>query len=156
MLTDRNAPEHTATSLHTLTFRTAVMVMAPDHTVSIFPDGRTNTMHLPSVDAPDYHAIARWAGYGDDWRRYNLHHDATHHAIADWLGWRWSACLHDPEPVAIGDASQAHQDEEHIVNRLQRQVHTGEPDEYGQVQRLFGDGTTEVLAMLTALYGAIP
>lgn len=153
MLTTQPAPASIAPGhLRTLTFRTAAMVMTADHTVSVFPDGRVNTMHLPSVDAPDYHAIAAWAGYGADWRRYNREHDATHHWLADRLGWRWSACLHDPEPVGIGEASQAHKDEEHIVNRLQRQVRTDEDDEYGQVQRLFGDGLPGALDDLRGLY----
>lgn len=148
-----NAPP--ATSLRTLTFRTAVMVMTPDATVSVFADARTNHMWLSAVDTPEYREIASWAGYGEDWRRYNREHDATHHWLADWRGWQWSPALHDPEPVAIGEASQAHQDEEHLVNRLQRMVRTGAPDEYGLMERLFGDRLGEALGSLRALYGRI-
>ena len=150
------APPAPASVVRALTFRTAVMVMTPDVTVSVFPDGKVNTMHLRALDTPEYRQIAAWAGYGDHWRRYNREHDATHHWLADRMGWRWSPALHDPEPVAIGEASDEMKREEHMVNRLQRMSQTGEPDEYGVLQQVFGDRLSAAVADLSVALGRVP
>jgi hypothetical protein len=117
-------------------FRNATLSASADCIVNVFADGRVNHMWFYAINNAEYHAIAEWAGYGDDWKRYAVEHDFCHHWLADELGDKWCDCLRNPSGLPIGEAPQAHQDREHQINRLQRQAHTGEPDEYGVLQRM--------------------
>lgn len=117
-------------------FRTATVEFHDGIMVSTFSDGKRNR-YDPSwaKDDQEYQDIAKWAGYGGDWQRYGIEHDLTHHWLADRLGWAWSWSLHEnrrqpwPDHIAW---------EEHVVNRLQRYARTGEPDEHGVLQAMFG------------------
>lgn len=110
-----------------LRFRTAVMICTPAANTSCFDDGVFNQMWL---DQPGTHPIfAEEAGYGCEWARYITEHDALHHAVADELRWPFSYALHDGnggEPLSR--APQRIQNEEHIVQRLQRLMMLGQPD----------------------------
>ena len=127
-------------------FRTARVETADGVITATFSDGKRNEFHLSAMAGDgEYCRIARWAGYGDDWRRYGIEHELTHHWLADRLAWRWSWSLHDdlpqpwPEHIAW---------EEHIVNQLQRQMMTGESDEFCVLEGLFGDRLEERLIAL--------
>ena len=127
-------------------FRTARVEIADGVVTATFSDGKRNEFQLSAMAGDEeYLRIARWAGYGDDWQRYGLEHELTHHWLADRLAWRWSWSLHDdlpqpwPEHIAW---------EEHIVNQLQRQMMTGQSDEFCVLQGLFGDGLDEVIDAL--------
>jgi hypothetical protein len=73
----------------------------------------------------------------------------THHWLADRLGWNWSWSLHDnpPQPWPAHVAW-----EEHIVNRLQRLAHAGEPDEFGVIDAVFGCHIDRELDALRAVW----
>lgn len=100
----------------TIVFRTARVVRAPGFLFSVFPDGSCCVLDIEAGDNPHYRSIAAWAGY-DDWRRYALEHDLTHHAVADVLG-RPSPALW--RAARMWDATQETDDEEVLVNALQR------------------------------------
>jgi hypothetical protein len=119
-----------------------------ERVVTRFSDGKINEMHRSGVDTDEQRRIARWAGYGDDWWAYTVEHDMTHAWFASVIGWQWSKALHDPEPIHIDNATDEMRWEEHCVNRLQRQVRTGEPDEYGCLQKQFGDTLDKRIAEL--------
>lgn len=131
-------------------FRTAVMVLGDGVNTSIFADGKVNQMwaHEPT----DGGAAAREMGYLTNWWRYITEHDLTHHFVADRLGQPYSYAIHDGDGGRpLSDAPQEQQDEEHLVNRLQRWMMTGDPDPYGEVQRRFGQNPVLVLRDLARL-----
>lgn len=114
------------------------MVVGADRIASVFSDAHVNVMHLPSVDTDEQRAIARAHGYGGNWRRYTVEHDAAHHFVADALGEPWSAALHDGDGrVPLYLAPPHIQDEEHLVNRFLAKLRLGEPDPYGVLERVF-------------------
>jgi hypothetical protein len=122
-------------------FRTARVAVENGVITATFGDGKRNEFYLRAMAGNvEYRRIARWAGYGDDWQRYGIEHELTHHWLADRLAWRWSWSLHEdlpqpwPEHIAW---------EEHVVNQLQRQMMTGEPDEFCVLEGLFGDSLGE-------------
>ncbi len=118
-------------------FRTALVDISDGVITATFNDDTTNTFHLCAMaDDLKYRRITRWAGYGDDWYRYGLEHELTHHWLADRLGWNWSWSLHDnpPQPWPAHVAW-----EEHLVNRLQRAAIAGEKDEFGVLDAVFGE-----------------
>lgn len=117
-------------------FRTARLEIDDGVIAATFNDGKRNAFHLKAMGGDDeYRRVARWAGYGDDWERYGLEHELCHHWLADRLGWRHSWSLHENRPQPWPDHIAW---EEHQVNRLQRQAMTGEPDEFGVLQAVFG------------------
>jgi hypothetical protein len=120
-----------------------------------FTDDAVNEMHRSGVDNDEQRRVARWAGYGDDWWLYTLHHDVTHCWLADAVGWPHSLALHDPEAAPIGEAGEQMQWEEHCVNRFQRLVQTGETDEYGCLQRQFGEALEAKVAELRRVLGVV-
>jgi hypothetical protein len=131
-------------------FSTAVMVLGQGVNTSVFADGVTNQMWVH--DPSDGGAAAREMGYGSDWWRYITEHDLTHHFVADAIGQPFSYAIHDGNgDVPLCDAPQEQQDEEHLVNRLQRWLMTGDPDPYGQVQRHFGANPILTLRALARL-----
>lgn len=124
-------------------FRTASVQIGERDIIATFKDGAINRFCFVIMgDDEEYRAIARWAGYGDDWKRYAIEHELTHHWLADRLGWEWSWSLHDnpPQPWPAHVAW-----EEHIVNRLQRLARAGGPDEFGVLDALFGRGLSAAL-----------
>lgn len=127
-------------------FNNAILT-ATEKRISVhFSDGHSNQLWFDGVDSEEYRAIARWAGYGEDWRRYAVEHDVVHCWLSDYLGEPWCDCLYSPSGLDVeSDAPRAHKDREHIVNRLQRWIRTGEPDEYGVVQRMGLDRQIDVL-----------
>jgi hypothetical protein len=113
----------------------------------MFNDGTNNVLQLAGMDTRRYVNIARWAGYAldrfdADWRAYAVHHDLTHHFLADWMRWPHSWSLHDNIPEADWPA-HVHW-EEHLVNALQRHARCGEGDELGHLDHLLGDRLHEV------------
>lgn len=118
-----------------------VTITASDTVIAnVFSDGLVRHFWLDGVrDNAEYHAIARWAGYGSDWHQYAVEHDAAHHFIAEWKGEPYCPVLRDPLDVPIDDAPRWMRDIEHLANRLQRWARLRIPDEYGQLERLFGD-----------------
>jgi hypothetical protein len=128
-------------------FQNVVVTIAAHTTVILFADGKVNMMDRLFLPL-DYADIAAWAGYGDDVRGYNLQHDLTHCWFAEVMGRRWCPVLHDPFLGPLAQAPQEHRDIEHMVNRLQRQMMTGEPDEFGVLQRLFGGTLPSMLRQL--------
>lgn len=130
----------------TIIFRTASVEVGEHEIVATFSDGKVNRFGLAWMENDEeYRRIARWAGYGDDWRRYGVEHELTHHWLADKLNWRWSWSLHSdvpqpwPEHIAW---------EEHLVNALQRQMMAKQPDRFGQLQGLFGSALGETIDQL--------
>lgn len=114
-----------------------MVVCSRDLFVHVFPDGTTNHFHLSAMDGnAGYADIARWAGYGDDWRRYGLEHELGHHFIADTANQPWSYSVHDNPPTI--DAPHVAR-EEHVVNELQRWSNGIRDDPYGQLRDVLGD-----------------
>ena len=117
-----------------------VMTVEPDRIVHRFRDGQERSFSLAWADGDaDYQAIARWSGY-DDHRLYAVQHDLTHHALAHHLRWTRSRAIYHGDPaVPLAEADPVIQWEEHVVGRLARFARTGEPDEFGVIDRLFPD-----------------
>ena len=127
-------------------FRTAAVEVTSDKITAEFNDGKRNTFHLSAMEGDkEYRRIAKWAGYGDDWRQYGTHHELTHHWLADHLGWRYSWSLyenrHQPWPDHIAW-------EEHLVNALARYLKTGIRDEHGVLKAVFGTRLPEATESL--------
>jgi len=139
----------------TLTFARCSIRLDADMAVTTFDDGTVNEMHRSGVDNAEQRRVARWAGYGDDWWRYTLEHDVTHAWWADTVGDGRSLALYQPEAAPIDDASNAMRYEEHCVNRLQRMLKTGEADEYGCLQRQFGEALEAKVAELRRVLGVV-
>lgn len=141
--------------MHALRFRTALMVVGVDRIVSVFSDAHVNVMHLPSVDTPGQRAIARAHGYGGNWQRFTVEHDAAHHFLADARGEPWSAALHDGDgTVPLHLAPQHMRDEEHLVNRFLARLRLGEPDPYGALERVFAGRLAALGAVFAAMVAA--
>lgn len=109
-------------------FRTACVLSFEGKLIHLFADGRSNVFDVEAAANEEYREIARWAGYGDDYKRYGLEHELTHHWLADRLGWKWSWSLHDNPPQPWPDNVAW---EEHLVNRWQRSARAGAIDEFG-------------------------
>jgi len=123
----------------TIPFQHCVITASPDLITNVFSDGVVRHFYLSGVaDDPEYHRIARWAGYGDDWHRYAVEHDAAHALVAEFMGLKWCPVLHDPLPVPLDDAPQQHKDIEHLANAVQRWYRLRAPDPYVCLERLFG------------------
>lgn len=123
--------------------------------VTTFDDGTVNEMHRSGVDNAEQRRVAQWAGYGDNWWRYTLDHDVTHHFFAEAIGQPYSLALYRPEAAPIDDASDAMRYEEHCVNRLQRLIKADESDEYGCIQRQFGEALEAKVAELRRVLGVV-
>lgn len=118
---------------HEIVFRTARVIHVPGFLFSMFEDGLCCSMEIERGSGSEYRGIARWAGYGDDWRRYSIDHDLLHHAVSDALG-RPSIAL---RRAACGlGPSQESEVEELAVRSFQR-LHRGcalEPFEADAIQ----------------------
>lgn len=121
--------------MQTIALRTAVMVIAGDQLVTVFPDGRVQVMPL---DLPGHADHAPAAGYRQDGRRYIIEHDMVHHLLADWRGHPWSRPLHDNPATPLCDADETTKREEHIVQRTQRAINLAEADPHGVLSAEFG------------------
>lgn len=135
-------------------FRTATVVVTDTEVISTFKaDGRVNRFWLPDKEGMGwYREVVRWAGYGEDWRRYAIEHNLTHHWLADQLGHPWSEALHDGDaerPLEFAPSGQRR--EEHLVNRLQRCLRTGQGDEYGAMEAQFEDLPLTMALLRSAL-----
>jgi hypothetical protein len=114
------------------------------------PDGSVNHFKLSDViHQPEYLAVAAWAGYLDP-VRYAWEHDVTHCWLAVFLGKDWSEALRRGADGlhVLAEAPKSVHDEEHLVNHLQRQLRTGEPDPWGRLQLLFGPALPLALVSL--------
>lgn len=143
-------------------FRTASVRVFEDRVETTFKeDGSLNTFYPPI-----YKADFVWAGIEMGYphsdagiMRYGLEHDITHHWLADELGWPhswsiWSAAHAKPDtlPKPGQKWSQRVADEEHLVNRLQKYINTGELDtDYGVLAGTFGDKLPQVAGRLLVL-----
>jgi len=135
-------------------FRTALVEVEGDVVRSTFNDGRENAFYLSGVaDSIDYRRTAAWAGYGEDWRRYAIEHELTHHWLADRLGWKWSWSLHDNLPQPWPDHIAW---EEHLVNRLQRFARMGATDEFGVLDTVFGETIQLEVEQLMRRWAEVP
>ncbi len=134
-------------------FRTATVEIGKDSILATFKDGSANRFSFLGLgENEEYRDIARWAGYKEDWRRYAIDHELTHHWLADRLGWEWSWSLHDnpPQPWPAHVAW-----EEHLCNRLQRAAMTGAVDEFGVLQAVFGERLNDELIALSETWGRV-
>lgn len=137
----------------TLQFQTAAFVKPlqghGDWMLSVFTDGITNRFDINVVRRdPNYVSVAESIGYAiDQVDRYAIEHDLTHHWVADTMGWPHSYSLysagqrqiqnlpyHSPNGETWSDRVR---EEEHMVNKLQRFVRLGTPDEFGVIQTKF-------------------
>jgi len=131
-------------------FRTAQVTVSKDTVTAVFNDGKTNEFYIPGKD-DNYKQIAKWAGYSDDWERYAIEHELTHHFIADNLGWDyswavWTQTWFDhPWPNYISW-------EEHIVNHLQRYTKLGVSDPVNVLPLVFGERLDPLRAVLVVLW----
>lgn len=132
----------------TITLRTAT-VEVNRYVFSTFTDGHTNLydplwpeQERDAAKRDAYLQVVDWAGYGNDYRRYGIEHELTHHLIADALGWRWSWALHDPPHPEPWPEHIAW--EEHLVNAAQRFFRTLTPDPDGAFQAAFRGRGTEI------------
>ena len=138
-----------------INFKTAAFTISEGIVTAIFRDGKVNEFNTHWLDRPEYRQIARDHGFGEDWRFYALTHELTHHWLADRLGWEWSWAIHDDEHHAL-DAMPAHIAwEEHIVNRLQRFIMTGQRDEHGVLYAVLGNLTQAEHIELQLLYARV-
>jgi hypothetical protein len=142
-------------------FRTAEAWVYHDHIVSVFREDRSKSEFRPPLRDRDFVFAAIEMGYPHSDRgimQYGLEHDLTHHFVADELGWPhswsiWSAAhsTWDPNKTA-GKWSQRVADEEHLVNRLQKYVNTGQVDEdYGVLRGTFGSNLRDVAGRLVLI-----
>lgn len=123
-------------------FRTATVRLSAGVITATFPDGYVNEMNTHWLNTPEYRDIARWAGYGDQWRLYALEHELTHHWLADRMGWNYSYSLRENPPTPW---PQHVAWEEHLVNALQRLAVTGEQDPYRVPNLIWGDHLERVV-----------
>jgi hypothetical protein len=120
-------------------FKTAAVTISEGIVTAIFNDGTVNEFNTHWLDRPEYRQIALEHGFGDDWRFYAYTHEITHHWVADRLGWEWSWAVHDNVHYEM-DKMPAHIAwEEHLVNKLQRFIMTGKPDEHGVLYAVLGN-----------------
>lgn len=135
-------------------FRTAAVTIEEGIVTAIFSDGKVNEFNTHWADRGNYRDIARDMGFRDDWQHYALTHELTHHWVADRLGWNWSWAVHDD--IHYEGEMPAHIAwEEHIVNKLQRLVMSGQEDEHGVLQALFEPNLRNVQLELAALYARV-
>jgi hypothetical protein len=125
----------------------ALIEVCSDRVRTIFEDGAVSEFVPPTHD-PEFIRVAHWAGYGDP-LTYGLEHDVTHSWVAHRLGYGVSRVVwadahegtdseRDRERVlGIGFPDRC-DDEEHCVNRLQRYINQGSPDEFGVLDSTFG------------------
>jgi hypothetical protein len=124
-------------------------------TLTTFWDGSVNEMHAWALsDDLKYREIARQHGYGNDWLRYAVDHDITHHWWADYGGYLcseaiWLGARGVNIPQKYWHWSLSH--EEHMVNSIQKYVQTGEIDAWNWLGRLFGDDLPVAAASLQKL-----
>lgn len=120
----------------------------------LLPDGRVNHFH-PAHPLRDawYRDVVAWAGYTDP-IRYAFEHDLTHLWLAERQGRETSQALIDGlEGKTIAEMSPEVAAEEHLVNHLQRYVHTGLlDDEHGCLVAAFGDNLPAAAGELRKLY----
>lgn len=117
-----------------------------DHIIrTIFrEDGSSADMWPPTGEAW-YQDVARSMGYTDA-LLYAREHELVHHWLADHMGWPhswsvWSQAHGTWDSTKPNRPwSQRVADEEHIVNRLQRYLNTGEVDvDYGVLTGTWGE-----------------
>jgi len=131
----------------------------PHKIVSTYPDGAVSEFWPVAGDNPafseedkaEFARYAALAGYSDP-MQYGLEHDVTHHWVAERLGWEHSRVVWADAHKCIGETIEFDQsvtaeegwprrcqDEEHIVNSLQRFMNTGAKDDHGVLDALFGE-----------------
>jgi hypothetical protein len=108
---------------------------------------------------PDFIAAAHEMGYSDI-MRYAVEHELAHQHVSlamgrecSWVVWDDAhKHLERPEPPEWADEwPNRPQDEEHLVNRLQRFCNLGVEDDQGCLRGVFGDRLEEVARQFVAL-----
>jgi len=121
-----------------------------------FFDGTTSVLDPASCDERSTGA-AEELGYGGNRDLFVVHHEMTHHFVALALRWPastivWQAAHGGRRPPGWRKNGWPYGgwDEEHIVNRLLRQLSTSVEDELGIIRTLWGNRVPLVLSHLAA------
>jgi hypothetical protein len=124
--------------------------------MTVFDDGTFSILEVADCDKPSFREAARLMGYGDLWQRYGVDHDVAHSFLAHALGWPFSRVVWSDAHKRRPHGWERHWpykpwDEEHLVNRLQCYVQTGQRDtDYGILDKVWGDRLPAVAAHLAS------
>jgi len=129
-------------------FSAAFVCVYSRHVITRFKADGSISDFYPPLHKRDFVFAAIEMGYPHDDRgimQYGIEHDLTHHWLAAEMGWPYSysiwSAAHSKgnSELPMDKWSQRIKDEEHLVNRLQRYVNTGEKDDdYGCLDGAFG------------------
>jgi hypothetical protein len=132
-----------------LEFDSAFVWVYERHVLTQFKEDGSTSDFYPPLYKRDFVFAAIEMGYPHDDRgilQYGIEHDLTHHWLAGAMGWPYSysiwSAAHSKgnSELPMEKWSQRIKDEEHLVNRLQKYVNTGQKDDdYGCLDRAFGD-----------------
>jgi hypothetical protein len=145
-----------------LEFSSAFALVYDDRVVTIFKADGSSSEFWPPLTKRSFVWAAIEMGYRHDnggILRYGIEHDITHHWLADEMGWPhsysiWGAAHAKPgnSDLPMEKWSDRVKYEEHMVNRLQKYINTGEKDDdYGCLDRTFGHALPRKALDLTLL-----
>lgn len=122
------------------------------HVDTTFKEDRAVSSFWPMVERPDLDEFVRCAkmfGYVDP-MQYGREHDVIHSWLAQKLKKAFSRVVWcEAHKVPQDDFKRECDDEEHLVNRMQNYLNTGETDaDYGILANTFGPNLPEVGAAL--------
>jgi hypothetical protein len=131
-------------------FAAAFVWVYEKHIITQFKSDGSVSDFWPPLHKRDFAFAAIEMGYPLDncgIMQYGIEHDLTHHWLAGAMGWPYSFSIWSAAHSKEGNSelpmdrwSQRIKDEEHLVNRMQRYINTGQKDDdYGCLDRAFGD-----------------
>lgn len=133
-------------------FGTTYVRVFNNHVDTVFKEDGAVSSFWPMVERPERVEFVRCAkmfGYVDP-MQYGREHDVIHSWLAEKMGKLFSRVVWcDAHKVDRKDFQRECDDEEHLVNRMQRYLNVGELDvDYGILANTFGTHLPEVGASL--------